>query len=252
MNHAGSQQFRRKRSLSPNSEKILSAVDNIIKVTADELRLKSKESIFFKSGSVNNDSLTMSLQQLIEELRPAQNIGWNHGVIEKIKNILSSKPELLKELDFEAVSKLLWKVLLENFKFDTEIIELFRKHESNLNPLQEALFYGDIELAEYLLKNGEKLEGSEWYVSSLLNCIFSRQNIFCSKDLLILLIKYGFDTGFHNSEGENLLHIFFEHFASKYNYSMDALEITEVLINSGVSITEVDHEGWPFYSLHEM
>lgn len=130
----------------------------------------------------------------------------------QIKNIVKNNPELLEQLDLEAISKL--QLLCFEFIFGedkNEIVRLAYKYGKKLNSLQIRLMEADIESVKMLLKNGEKPDGPEWYVKSLVRSLFVRGRDFkVQKNILLLLIKYGFNTGFRDSVNNyNLLHFLF-------------------------------------------
>lgn len=170
----------------------------------------------------------MCLQQLIV----------NHNIPETHKQILKN-PTLLQQLDTELAARLLGPAI----RFNNEnIIQLIVKFGANVvDPLQLALVEGSVEEVERLLKSGKKPNGPEWYVTSLINCIFWRKNIKTRKAMLSLLIEHGFDTGFQSSAKENLLHLFIRSFVKENDY--DAAEIAEILLDSGVHIHDLDFSG---------
>lgn len=187
----------------------------------------------------------MKLQRLAMRLSPNAWELSNEGIVLKIVNMLWKNHKSIEKIDLEAASKLLRHVTSFNEHGDT-IIEHLVKFRTQLRPLQTALIQGKIELVESLLINGEKLEGPEWYVDSLVRCAFARENIEIRKDLLMLLLKYGLDTKFHNLEGQNILTIFISYFVIDEDH--DVVEIAEILIKSGISVNEIDNEGWTPFS----
>lgn len=136
------------------------------------------------------------------------------------------------------LSKIL-RLILSNYEdYETsKVINAILKYGSNLNSLQVAALQGNINFAKLLLKNGEKFDGPEWYVDSIIRSIFSRVNIETRKDMLLLFIKHGLNAGFRNSLGENLLNIFVGY--SVRDDDRDAAEVSEILIKLGISINEV-------------
>lgn len=182
----------------------------------------------------------MNLHQLIMELTQSGS-RLTFQIMKDIESIVYKNPEVIEELDFKAVSELLGVVASHCTSYK-KIFKLMNKHGKNLLPLQTALLQGDIESVELLLKKGEKLEGSAWYVNSLVNSMFCFKNIKTRKDMLLLLIKYGFDTRFKNCVGENLLHIFISYFAK--NGKPDETEIAEILIKCGNSVNDFDNKGY--------
>lgn len=184
----------------------------------------------------------MNLQKLIFDLYPHPNIGFNYLTINKIHKLILHIPQLLEELNLEAISKLLRELLFNISSWCSNSIKIILKFGTNLSPLQIALLQGDIKFVESQLKNGEKPDGPNWYVDSLINCIFWRKNIKVRKELLKLLIEYGFNTKFKNALDDNILHIFIKYFVKEEDG--DAAEISAILIDSGSLVNEVDQEGW--------
>lgn len=112
-----------------------------------------------------------------------------------------------------------------------------------LDPLLSAILQCDMKTAELLMKNGKHFS-PEWYLDTLVRFTFWKEDN--SMDIIKLLIKYGFDTGFHNSLGENLLNIFINYFLGRHIHE-NALEIAEFLIDSNLTVHEPDHKGFtPF------
>lgn len=181
----------------------------------------------------------MRLQELITELNSRFRQRNFFIVMGDIEILVFKNPQLLKKIDFEAGSKLL-RIVVRDWVLYPRLIKSIINYEDCLNPLQQALIRSNIKLAESLLKNGVKPEGPEWFVDSLVKCLFWRKNIYVRKDMLVLFIKYGLDTGFKNFEGENLLNQFIR-FVSQND--QDAVEIAEILIKSGNLVNEVDKDG---------
>lgn len=159
----------------------------------------------------------MCLTKLIQSLSSRLWDERDHEILENIEDILSKKPELLHELNVKEGSKLLRHVISSDGSDDSSdaIIDIMRKFGIKLYPLQIALLQGNINLVKLLLKSGKKPQGPKWYVDSLARCVFWKGNIDIRKDLLMLLIEHGFDTGFHSNDGKNLLGMFIAYFVSE-------------------------------------
>lgn len=114
----------------------------------------------------------------------------------------------------------------------------FRAHDLK-NYLNRAIHQGHIQWVEFLLRNLTKLSASEKKFSFLYENLFRRANIGTRKKMLALLIKYGMDTRLKNEWGENILHEFVDKFVQKED--QDAVEIAEMIINSGVPVDDVDN-----------
>lgn len=71
----------------------------------------------------------------------------------------------------------------------------------------------------------------------LAEIIFNRKNIENRKKMLLKLIEQGLNINYHNSKGENLLHLFI-HYHVQADDS-DAVEITQILLDAGISLNDV-------------
>lgn len=125
---------------------------------------------------------------------------------------------------------------------EMRMIELFRsllKLGANGDGLIFAIIDGNLQLVEFLLKSGAKLCNSELDGNSPASYALFKANIHNRKKMLKLLLQYGLDTSVRNKNGDNLLQQFI-----KYDFvecDNDAVEIAEILINSGVSPDEVNN-----------
>lgn len=168
--------------------------------------------------------------------------GKDYEVYKVIKKIVLNDPEDLEELNAEAISKLLILILDRGYRnYKRKLIGNILKFGKHLNSLQVALLRGDFHSLESLLENGEKPEGPRWYVESLVRCIFRRRNLNIRKDLLLLFMKYGLDTGFHKSVGESILHLFIENVLEN---DCDAAEIAKIIIDTGIPVNEGNTYGY--------
>lgn len=183
----------------------------------------------------------MSRSELIMELL--------EGDTTELKSFILNDPKILEEVDFKTMSHLLSRTLDLYFDYSKDVLQSIIVYGKNLSPLQHTLLLGDIQDTKSLLEIGEKPEGPSWYLESLVKCLFYRVNEKEKKrnKLLRLLMKYGFDTEFHNSKGENVLKMFMRFVEDD---DLDAADVAEILINSGVLINEVDehYESTPFLS----
>lgn len=191
------------------------------KTPADDLDLTSRNS-------------KINCRQYVEQM--SQNMSKQFDEY-KLFIILSRHPELLKELDREIVTKIVRKTARNIL---TEITQLIKKFGANLHPLETALIQSDTKSADLILRLGEKFEGPEWNGFSPGDYIFIRENIRHRKEMLMLLVKYGL-TEFRNDSGENLLHVLA---ATTDEEDFDAVEIAEILIDSGLNINEADKKGY--------
>lgn len=181
----------------------------------------------------------VSLQQMIMDRDLKDESGRAYD-ISRVKNLVMDNPKLLKEVNAEAGSKLIEEVLSGSYELADKMIRHIIKFGKVLSFLQIGLLRGSILSIEASLKFGEKPEGPKWYVESLIRCLFWSRNIDIRRDMLQLLIKYGFDTKFHNDKGKNILHFLLEYVKKS---DKDSIEIAEILINSGVSVNECDSYG---------
>lgn len=185
----------------------------------------------------------MDLRKLISDLTTAD--GRN---ISTIQAIIKKNPDLLQNLDgYEA------KWLLRNtfrkrcFLFQVELSKFIDEFKINVNPLEKALFQGDLKLIENLLRNGSGLIGEEWLFFSPAEYVFRQPNISLRRDLLLLLLKYDLHSSFKYA-GENGL-VLLSQMVEKDD--LDAVELAEILINSGISISEHHNDTTPFHSAIE-
>lgn len=128
--------------------------------------------------------------------------------------------------------------------FNFESIDLDFFDISNLKMyLVNAVNNGKVLFAEFLLKNDVRLESSNWMDYR----IFDRKNIDSRKEMLLLLLEYKeLDTEYRNENGENILHKFIRFHV--LNHDKDAVEISEILINAGVNVNELNNDGFsPFF-----
>lgn len=115
-------------------------------------------------------------------------------------------------------------------------------HEK-LTPLIHAINKGNTKWAEFLLKNGAKVEEPLSSGYSLATRIFKKPSYTCGrKEMLQLLFKYGLDPSFKNCRGENLLQEFLS-LMMIYDQK-DAVEISKILINAGVLVDESNNTGY--------
>lgn len=116
-------------------------------------------------------------------------------------------------------------------------------------PVLYAIKEGNLEWTEFLLQNGAKLmlKDSEKNIKLLVHNLFfirdirNRRRGKQTKAMLTLLIQYGLDTKMKDASGKNLLHQLIYY----YTFSCDpyVVEISEVLINNGVSVNDCDKGG---------
>lgn len=177
----------------------------------------------------------MCNQRLLRYLRQA--IAKND--LETVRKIYFDNSELLNNLNCKDVMELL--VSETGNSVDKKINESmfnFIKLKTDIDLrkwLNSAIFDGNVRLAEFFLKNEVKLEGLEWTEKSMESCckVFSIKNT--RKNMLSLLIQYGFKPA---AAGHDLLLKFIGSYAQRDD--RDAVEIAEILINSGIPIDKVD------------
>lgn len=103
--------------------------------------------------------------------------------------------------------------------------------------LQITIIQGQIEFTRLLLKKGAALEGPAWN-GKLPGTFVLEKNKGLRKYMLQLLFEYGLNASACNEYGQNYLHVFLKNFAKQQDYEL--IDIPEILINSGVSVNNVD------------
>lgn len=172
----------------------------------------------------------MSFTEIIKSLTP-----WNSRKLPLYRRIIAEDPELVNDLDGKLAVELL-RIAYRNefFPFCTELSKLFSAYKVDVEPLEMALVQGDLQLIESLLKNGAKHRLKFDY--SPAEYIFRQPNISIRKDILLLLLKNGFDPNFESTgenEGENALDLLTR---IVHEDDFDAVELAKILINSGASV----------------
>lgn len=160
--------------------------------------------------------------------------------IKTVSEILFKNPRLLKNHDWKFLP-LMNAMLLDN---NEEIVEILLQSgaDANLqNPLKVALEKGSVRCIELLLKNGAKLQGSQWTETSAAQVVFGRPtNLTDRKEILQLLFKYD---ELRNKKGDNVLHQFVR---SARDSDHDVVEIAQFLIDDqGVSFNEKNFNALP-------
>lgn len=137
-----------------------------------------------------------------------------------------------------------------------ELIEFLVKFVESLNLgayihdpeeiLKWALDLSEVKVVQLMLQNGAKLVGEKYAKGSPAIHVFKCcKNINTRKEILLLLIQHGLNIGYKNNKsGCNLLH---ESIHSTL-YKSDEVEISEILINYGVPVDELNTDG--FSPLH--
>lgn len=155
--------------------------------------------------------------------------------VTEARKILMENPKLLKNRN----SKILTLYLIDMINrigYQEETQDLLEYAE----PLDVALALGNSETVELLLKNGAKLEDP---YGDVVKFVF-RCHPVNRKDLLVLLLKHGYDTReIRSRRGENLLHRLVRFLTEEQNQD-DTIEIAEILINSGISVVATDDSGY--------
>lgn len=115
----------------------------------------------------------MSLKKLISDYNFDNAPELNYVILKNIENIFLEDPVLIKGLDAETGSKLLGdRLFVNNHEKITEHLVNYREY---FTLLQKALVQKNVELAESLLKNGEKIDGPKRYMDSLVNLFLWKQ-----------------------------------------------------------------------------
>lgn len=177
----------------------------------------------------------MSLAELIIKVRHNLELPAN---LFKIEEILKSNPETVENLQRKTATKLIRHATrLQHCLFNEQVTILTNQFNINANPLDLALFRGNLQLIESLLKNGAKLDGPEWVDFSPANYVFFNNNSKVYKDMILLLVKYGFNPDLPNECGENCLHLLTKNVTEE---DSNNIETAEILIKAGVSINKTD------------
>lgn len=106
-------------------------------------------------------------------------------------------------------------------------------------PLQIAIEQGNLTYAEFLLRNGARLEGSTWNHNLLVQLVLrkAKKN---QEEILQLLIKYGLNIKVRDSQGHNYLQLALATAIRQPNLDMDILKITKILLNCGLPVVCLD------------
>lgn len=195
----------------------------------------------------------MLSEPIFEHLRRA--IAANNT--EQIRNIIKDNLNLLDKSNYVFEVKLEAQLLVEEVRDrDQDIRDLVENFNSSIGKgaevyfsknLVSAICAGNLHATEELLENYVNI--NEWARSersSLPAYIFGRSNIDTRVEMLKLLIKHGLDTSIKNRWNKNLLHEFASDYANRDD--TDAVEIAEILVNSGISVDDEDFFG--FTSIH--
>lgn len=156
-----------------------------------------------------------------------------------VREVLLKNPQWLNQLDtinFALQQATIWD-------FEKELLEILINLGTSVNYgvlLRFVVSRGKVQLAESLLQKGAKTDDVLDRTSdSVARRVF--KNIESRKAMLQLFIQYGLDFRVRNNLGDNILHQFLTYHVKQY--SQDAVEIAEILINSGVPEDEPDHNG---------
>lgn len=129
---------------------------------------------------------------------------------------------------------------------NNKIAEVLIKYGADVNlgdnkiftSLQMAIRNGNLEGVEFLLKNGARLEGSEWNGESPARHAFeSIQDDLICKKMLILLLNNGLNINFRSKYDETLLHSLICY--GRPRSDANILELTQILLDAGVSLDYV-------------
>lgn len=110
---------------------------------------------------------------------------------------------------------------------------------STFTPLQIAIQQGNVDYAEFLLKYGANLKGSGWLRHCPMNLVLKAPTS-KQKELLKLLIRFGVDT---NDGSFNYLHRTIINAANGCLNTDHLLEMADILLDSGLSVNELDSKG---------
>lgn len=163
---------------------------------------------------------------------------------ELVRELLFNNLELLSaETDAEFLNYIVNLATCSNNSDIVKHVVKFIRFEAKddfMKQLITALLENDLEFAELLLKNSLLIDMNNKHLPSVYYSLF-RGKTETRKQLLLLLMEYGLDTRFQYRHKRNILHEFCSITTQKdYN----AVEIAEVLIDSGTPINEVDDERW--------
>lgn len=134
----------------------------------------------------------------------------------------------------------------------SKVAEVLVKHGADINayngkittPLRMSVENGNTQYAKFLLKNGARLEGSEWNRKSPASyAFFCIEDDAICKEMLLLMLDHGLDTSFHNGDGENLLHTLIG-YQEPSSRNGDIVKIVEILLDAGVPINDIDTSGY--------
>lgn len=184
----------------------------------------------------------MNISNLLVNIRKASKM--KKGIVETNFVVLFNNSQLVNHPDYsEFVSELVSnstnpenKEILElfaNFGASTDLRQHFRYSRFKCMQNQDGR---RVQISEFGLTNGKKLEGADWMWCLPASRIFCRKNINIRKDFLILLLKHGLDVCAQSYQGQTILEQFVTHFVESYD--SDAKDIAEILVNSGAPVDD--------------
>lgn len=163
---------------------------------------------------------------------------------ESVRAILSGS-FFKQSCSVDALKPLLYAVKNDRSEIVELLLDYFELVEFEASCMENFLYIavssGNLRLAELFLRNGARITDDEWKRDSLVDHVFRRTNLDTRKDMLLLLLDYGLDVEFQDDLGQNVLHQFIDFYVNEDD--RDAVRITEVLLERGVPLDEVDDQG---------
>lgn len=162
---------------------------------------------------------------------------------ELICDILLKNPEFINHPSCTYVNRTLLNKAKNDWKYQ-KVIEIIYDSSNFENFgdfdfesfLNRVILQGNTKLLEFLLMKGVKLNDL-----SASRFVFLKTNMSTRKEKLLLLMKYGFNTGVVNIADQNLLHYFTSNFLQENDE--DAVEVADILVNAKLSVNNVDKTG---------
>lgn len=188
----------------------------------------------------------MSILDILTDIRVISEMKEQN--IESEYQILLRNAQILNHLHFSDFTA--WLISSGEDPKNKKTLELFAKFGANIDLRNHISYVGHVikiqeseahRSTQFWLKNDKKLEGADWMWCLPASRIFCRENINMRKAMLVLLLKHGLDVCARSYYGQTILQQFITYFVE--NGDEDVLEITDILIDSGVPINEHDNTG---------
>lgn len=165
--------------------------------------------------------------------------------IKTVEEIFMKKSELLTHPHRNSVIELLLlkAVACNNDEMRMTIVDFLEcvNFEGVFNlekHLRIAMIKGRVKLTELLLKKGTRLDGPEWDGRSPASYLLERFDVE-REPILLLLVKYGLNMSYRNEDDRSILMEYLKDFAEIHEVD-ETVRLTEILINSGISVNDVD------------